>query len=164
MQQERKHLLWNLADLKTLQGSSHLHFSPLCVFVQPFFERLVKRKWLTNTEPYEQIEALIKEAFKKYSKMDSPPYQVHTSKTSKWTADAGAAAHVLHLSPSCWCRRSTVEWWRSTSAQSWEAESSAPPWRWGRGWLVGLEMKATRSKSSSKTLWVLEVRGHRLKN
>ncbi|KAK1900310.1 Exocyst complex component 3-like protein 2, partial [Dissostichus eleginoides] len=43
--------------------------------VRPFFERLVKRKWLSNTEPYEQIEALIKEHFKKYHRMDSPPYQ-----------------------------------------------------------------------------------------
>lgn len=81
------------------ENAAGLLSSAFCVFVQPFFERLVKRKWLTNTEPYEQIEALIKEAFKKYSKMDSPPYQVHTSKTSQWTVDAGAAAHVLHLSP-----------------------------------------------------------------
>lgn len=43
---------------------------------QPSFERLVKRKWLTNTEPYDQIEFLIKEYFKKYHRMDSPPYQV----------------------------------------------------------------------------------------
>ena len=48
----------------------------VCVSVQPFFERLVKRKWLNNAEPYEQIEALIKEHFKKYRRMDSPPYQV----------------------------------------------------------------------------------------
>ncbi|KAG7225918.1 hypothetical protein INR49_018519 [Caranx melampygus] len=44
--------------------------------IQPFFERLVKRKWLSNTEPYEQIEALIKDYFKKYHRMDSPPYQL----------------------------------------------------------------------------------------
>lgn len=44
--------------------------------LQLFFERLVKRKWLTNTEPYEQIEAVIKEDFKKYRRMDNPPYQV----------------------------------------------------------------------------------------
>lgn len=36
----------------------------------------MKRKWLSNTEPYEQIEAVVKEAFKKYHRMDSPPYQV----------------------------------------------------------------------------------------
>ncbi|KAF6714890.1 Exocyst complex component 3-like protein 2 [Oryzias melastigma] len=42
----------------------------------PFFERLVKRKWLSNTEPYEQIEAILKEEFKKYRRMDSPPYQL----------------------------------------------------------------------------------------
>lgn len=50
----------------------------MCVSVsQSFFERLVKRKWLSNAEPYEQIEAVIKEDFKKYRRMDSPPYQVH---------------------------------------------------------------------------------------
>ncbi|XP_047450667.1 tumor necrosis factor alpha-induced protein 2-like [Mugil cephalus] len=48
----------------------------LYLHIRPFFERLVKRKWLSNTEPYEQIEALIKEDFKKYHRMDSPPYQM----------------------------------------------------------------------------------------
>ncbi|CAJ1066231.1 tumor necrosis factor alpha-induced protein 2 [Xyrichtys novacula] len=48
----------------------------LYLHIRPFFERLVKRKWLSNTEPYEQIEALIKEDFKKYRRMDSPPYQL----------------------------------------------------------------------------------------
>ncbi|XP_030600350.1 tumor necrosis factor alpha-induced protein 2 [Archocentrus centrarchus] len=51
----------------------------LYLHIRPFFERLVKRKWLTNAEPYEQIEALIKEEFKKYSRMDSPPYQLLVS-------------------------------------------------------------------------------------
>ncbi|XP_053176297.1 exocyst complex component 3-like protein 2 [Scomber japonicus] len=48
----------------------------LYLHIRPFFERLVKRKWLSNTEPYEQIETLIKEYFKKYHRMDSPPYQL----------------------------------------------------------------------------------------
>ncbi|XP_015233570.1 PREDICTED: tumor necrosis factor alpha-induced protein 2-like [Cyprinodon variegatus] len=48
----------------------------LYLHIRLFFERLVKRKWLTNTEPYEQIEALIKEDFKKYRRMDDPPYQL----------------------------------------------------------------------------------------
>ncbi|XP_038548616.1 tumor necrosis factor alpha-induced protein 2-like [Micropterus salmoides] len=48
----------------------------LYLHIRPFFERLVKRKWLSNAEPYEQIEALIKEHFKKYHRMDSPPYQL----------------------------------------------------------------------------------------
>ncbi|KAI3353856.1 hypothetical protein L3Q82_004864 [Scortum barcoo] len=48
----------------------------LYLHIRPFFERLVKRKWLSNTEPFEQIEALIKEHFKKYHRMDSPPYQL----------------------------------------------------------------------------------------
>ncbi|XP_072247954.1 exocyst complex component 3-like protein 2 [Leuresthes tenuis] len=48
----------------------------LYVHIRPYFECLVKRKWLSNTEPYEQIEALIKEDFKKYRRMDNPPYQL----------------------------------------------------------------------------------------
>ncbi|KAM3874958.1 exocyst complex component 3-like protein 2 [Diretmus argenteus] len=44
--------------------------------IRPFFDKLVKRKWLTNTEPYEQIETLIKDHFKKYHRMDNPPYQL----------------------------------------------------------------------------------------
>ncbi|XP_037533619.1 exocyst complex component 3-like protein 2, partial [Nematolebias whitei] len=44
--------------------------------LQPFFERLVKRKWLSNLEPYEHIEALVKEDFKTYRRMDNPPYQL----------------------------------------------------------------------------------------
>uniref|UniRef100_A0A3Q2YCT4 Exocyst complex component 3-like 2b n=1 Tax=Hippocampus comes TaxID=109280 RepID=A0A3Q2YCT4_HIPCM len=48
----------------------------LFLHIRPFFERLVKRKWLSNTEAYEQIEAAIKENFKKYHRMDDPPYQL----------------------------------------------------------------------------------------
>nr|XP_040045235.1 tumor necrosis factor alpha-induced protein 2 [Gasterosteus aculeatus aculeatus] len=55
--------------VKVLSERLYLH-------VRPSFERLVKRKWLTNTEPYDQIEFLIKEYFKKYHRMDSPPYQL----------------------------------------------------------------------------------------
>ncbi|KAM9853191.1 exocyst complex component 3-like protein 2 [Aulostomus maculatus] len=55
----------------------------LYLHIRPFFERLVKRKWLSNTEPYEQIEALIKEYFKKYHRMDSPPYQLLTAEVHR---------------------------------------------------------------------------------
>ncbi|XP_029027643.1 tumor necrosis factor alpha-induced protein 2-like [Betta splendens] len=48
----------------------------LYLHIRSFFERLVKRKWLSNSEPYEQIEAVIKEDFKKYRRVDSPPYQL----------------------------------------------------------------------------------------
>ncbi|KAM4627372.1 exocyst complex component 3-like protein 2 isoform 1-T2 [Polymixia lowei] len=44
--------------------------------IRLFFDKLVKRKWLNNSEPYEQIEAVIKEHFKKYHRMDNPPYQM----------------------------------------------------------------------------------------
>lgn len=57
----------------------------------------------------------------------------------------------LSLVLSCWWQRSTGGWWWSTSARWWEDESSAPLWRWGRGWLGGSETKENRSKCSSKT-------------
>ncbi|XP_077468006.1 exocyst complex component 3-like protein 2 [Stigmatopora argus] len=48
----------------------------LFLHIRPSFERLVKRKWLTNTEAFEQIEAAVKEHFKKYRRMENPPYQM----------------------------------------------------------------------------------------
>ncbi|XP_041933069.1 exocyst complex component 3-like protein 2 [Alosa pseudoharengus] len=44
--------------------------------IRPFFDKLVKRKWLNNTEAYENIEITIKQHFKKFRRMDCPPYQV----------------------------------------------------------------------------------------
>uniref|UniRef100_A0A8D3A0N7 Exocyst complex component 3-like 2a n=1 Tax=Scophthalmus maximus TaxID=52904 RepID=A0A8D3A0N7_SCOMX len=43
--------------------------------IRPFFDKLMKRKWLNNTEAFEAIEASIKHHFKKFRRMDSPPYQ-----------------------------------------------------------------------------------------
>ncbi|KAA0717209.1 HBV XAg-transactivated protein 7 [Triplophysa tibetana] len=43
--------------------------------IRPFFDKLVKRKWLENTEAYESIETCIKQHFKKFRRMDCPPYQ-----------------------------------------------------------------------------------------
>ncbi|KAG7470737.1 hypothetical protein MATL_G00117100 [Megalops atlanticus] len=43
--------------------------------IRPFFDKLVKRKWLNNTEAYDAIMDIIKEHFKKFRRMDSPPYQ-----------------------------------------------------------------------------------------
>lgn len=43
--------------------------------IAPFFDKLVKRKWLNNTEAFEAIEASIKQHFKKFRRMDPPPYQ-----------------------------------------------------------------------------------------
>lgn len=48
----------------------------LYLHIKPYFEQLVRRKWLSNAEPYEHIEALIREGFKKYRRMDCPPYQL----------------------------------------------------------------------------------------
>ncbi|XP_056603306.1 exocyst complex component 3 isoform X1 [Triplophysa dalaica] len=47
----------------------------LFVHFRPFFDKLVKRKWLENTEAYESIETSIKQHFKKFRRMDCPPYQ-----------------------------------------------------------------------------------------
>lgn len=44
--------------------------------IRPFFDKLVKRKWLNNTDAYENIEMTIKQHFKKFRRMDCPPYQV----------------------------------------------------------------------------------------
>ncbi|XP_068440981.1 tumor necrosis factor alpha-induced protein 2 [Clinocottus analis] len=62
-------------DLVIQQGVRVLS-DRLYLHIKPSSERLVKRKWLSNSEPYEQIEALVKEYFKKYHRMDSPPYQL----------------------------------------------------------------------------------------
>ncbi|XP_034406444.1 exocyst complex component 3 [Cyclopterus lumpus] len=43
--------------------------------IRPFFDKLVRRKWLNNTEAFEAIEASIKHHFKKFRRMDAPPYQ-----------------------------------------------------------------------------------------
>ncbi|KAM9385537.1 exocyst complex component 3-like protein 2 [Pholidichthys leucotaenia] len=43
--------------------------------IRPFFDKLIKRKWLNNTEAFEAIEGSIKQHFKKFRRMDSPPYQ-----------------------------------------------------------------------------------------
>uniref|UniRef100_A0A665TD56 Exocyst complex component 3-like 2a n=1 Tax=Echeneis naucrates TaxID=173247 RepID=A0A665TD56_ECHNA len=43
--------------------------------IRPFFDKLIKRKWLNNTEAFEAIEASIKHHFKKFRRMDAPPYQ-----------------------------------------------------------------------------------------
>ncbi|XP_065137388.1 exocyst complex component 3-like protein 2 [Paramisgurnus dabryanus] len=44
--------------------------------IRPFFDKLIKRKWLSNTEPFDQIETCIKEQFKRFRRMDTPPYEV----------------------------------------------------------------------------------------
>lgn len=44
--------------------------------IRLFFDKLVKRRWLTNTEAFEPIEAEIKEHFKKFRRMDGAPYQL----------------------------------------------------------------------------------------
>lgn len=51
--------------------------------LQPLFERLVKRKWLSNPEPLDQIVELIKDHFKKYQRMDGAPYQLLVSEVHR---------------------------------------------------------------------------------
>ncbi|XP_076017278.1 exocyst complex component 3-like protein 2 [Genypterus blacodes] len=43
--------------------------------IRPFFDKLIKRKWLNNTDAFEAIENSIKQHFKKFRRMDAPPYQ-----------------------------------------------------------------------------------------
>ncbi|KAM9847022.1 exocyst complex component 3-like protein 2 [Aulostomus maculatus] len=43
--------------------------------IRPFFDKLLKRKWLNHTETFEAIEASIKQHFKKFRRMEPPPYQ-----------------------------------------------------------------------------------------
>ncbi|XP_061608411.1 tumor necrosis factor alpha-induced protein 2 [Phyllopteryx taeniolatus] len=43
--------------------------------IRPFFDKMIKRKWLNNTDTFEAIEASIKQHFKKFRRMDPPPYQ-----------------------------------------------------------------------------------------
>ncbi|KAM9820374.1 exocyst complex component 3-like protein 2 [Neosynchiropus ocellatus] len=62
-------------DLVVQQGVRVLA-ERLYLHIKPSFERLVRRKWLNNTEPYEHIDALIREYFARYQKMESPPYQL----------------------------------------------------------------------------------------
>lgn len=47
------------------------------------FDRLVKRKWLSNPEPLDQIVELIKDHFKRYQQMDGAPYQLLVSEVHR---------------------------------------------------------------------------------
>lgn len=53
----------------------------LCIWprLQPFFERLVRKKWLSITEPLDQVVVLIRETFQRYRRLDGPPYQLLVS-------------------------------------------------------------------------------------
>ncbi|XP_069043836.1 tumor necrosis factor alpha-induced protein 2 [Lepisosteus oculatus] len=42
--------------------------------IKPYFDKLVKRKWLNNTEAFDTIQETIKIHFKRFRRMDSPPY------------------------------------------------------------------------------------------
>ncbi|XP_041919745.1 tumor necrosis factor alpha-induced protein 2 isoform X2 [Alosa sapidissima] len=44
--------------------------------IRPFFDKLVKRKWLNNPSVFEPIETSIREHFRGFSRMASPPYQL----------------------------------------------------------------------------------------
>lgn len=51
--------------------------------LQPLFDRLVKRKWLSNPEPLDQIVELIKDHFRKYQRMDGAPYHLLVSEVHR---------------------------------------------------------------------------------
>uniref|UniRef100_A0A8C2B9Y5 Exocyst complex component 3-like 2a n=1 Tax=Cyprinus carpio TaxID=7962 RepID=A0A8C2B9Y5_CYPCA len=64
-----------LALERIVNQSVHVLSDILFENIRPFFDKLVKRKWLENTEAYESIEMTIKQHFKKFRRMDCPPYQ-----------------------------------------------------------------------------------------
>lgn len=73
----------------------------------------MKRKWLSNLEPYEHIEAVVKEDFKTYRRMDNPPYQVrsHMMKVSQRRLQVGdVLIPYVSLPHSCWWQKSTGGW------------------------------------------------------
>ncbi|RXM97795.1 Exocyst complex component 3-like protein 2 [Acipenser ruthenus] len=43
--------------------------------IKPHFEKLVKRKWLNNTEAFDSITETIRSHFKTFCRMEGPPYQ-----------------------------------------------------------------------------------------
>ncbi|XP_062845228.1 tumor necrosis factor alpha-induced protein 2 [Trichomycterus rosablanca] len=51
--------------------------------IRPCFDKLLRKKWLNNTEAYESIEASIKQHFKKFRRMDCPPYQTLVNKVHR---------------------------------------------------------------------------------
>nr|XP_020469208.1 exocyst complex component 3-like [Monopterus albus] len=65
----------NLSLDKIINQSVRVLTNRLFEHIRPFFDKLIKRKWLNNTEAFEAIEACIKQHFKKFRRMDSPPYQ-----------------------------------------------------------------------------------------
>ncbi|MGH0150028.1 UNVERIFIED_CONTAM: hypothetical protein FKN15_024474 [Acipenser sinensis] len=58
--------------------------------IKPYFEKLVKRKWLNNTEAFDSVTEMIKSNFKTFCRMEGPPYQ---DSGSSWLDSA-----VPHLS------------------------------------------------------------------
>uniref|UniRef100_H3BVJ9 Exocyst complex component 3 like 2 n=1 Tax=Tetraodon nigroviridis TaxID=99883 RepID=H3BVJ9_TETNG len=55
----------------------------LYLHIRPLFDRLVKRKWLSNPEPLDQIVELIKDHFRKYQRMDGAPYHLLVSEVHR---------------------------------------------------------------------------------
>ncbi|XP_041090439.1 tumor necrosis factor alpha-induced protein 2-like, partial [Polyodon spathula] len=43
--------------------------------IKPYFEKLVNRKWLNNTEAFDSITRTIRSHFKTFCRMEGPPYQ-----------------------------------------------------------------------------------------
>ncbi|MGH0117992.1 UNVERIFIED_CONTAM: hypothetical protein FKN15_042767, partial [Acipenser sinensis] len=58
--------------------------------IKPHFEKLVKRKWLNNTEAFDSITETIRSHFKTFCRMEGPPYQ---DSESSWLDSA-----VPHIS------------------------------------------------------------------
>lgn len=113
---------------------------------QPFFDKLVKRKWLDNNEAYESIEMTIKQHFKKFRRMDCPPYQVwhkcipaHTRvhRLIGWLVDW----LIDWLSDRHWWMRCIGGSWLNMFVPSWGGGSSVRHSKWGREWLSVCKMR-----------------------
>lgn len=116
---------------------------------QPFFDKLVKRKWLDNNEAYESIEMTIKQHFKKFRRMDCPPYQVwHTVHACQDTRMLTGSLVgwlvgwlIIWLADRHWWMRCTGGSWLNMFVPSWGGGSSVRHSKWGREWLSVCKMR-----------------------
>ncbi|XP_069764292.1 exocyst complex component 3-like isoform X2 [Narcine bancroftii] len=60
---------------KVERGGIKLLMEKLFGELKPHFEKLLKKKWLQNSESFETIVSVIRERFNQFHKMNSPPYQ-----------------------------------------------------------------------------------------
>lgn len=106
--------------------------------LQPFFDKLIKRKWLNNTEAFEAIESSIKQHFKKFRRMDCPPYQVAKTDVLFLVSVLDSICFKLpHIVPPIhmvylitdrrwWVRCTGGSWWNMSEPSCGEGSSAHP--------------------------------------